>query len=291
MRDRESASRAIATTSQLTEYSTRICARRTEISTSTMSRMLAPAMTSSSLSIALPPGGVGRLRAPVQPALVLQHIYEHAQQHMDDVIERAHGGNGIASRHARPHLARHLFEPESTALKHDQRLDFRILQRKAPTENLQCAAVHADEAGSGIAHRLAENGPQHGAEKTDAYGAHKARAGAVLLNEARADDHLHPGTPQRFVDAGNVGGVVLAVTVQADHVFVAELVCQLVASLHAAAQAKVMGQRQDARSGVARDLDGSVQRAVIDDQNGHAGHNPPDIFDDAANGLLLVIRR
>src|SRR5580698_7986028 len=86
---------------------------------------------------------------------------------MNWVIERAQRGDGAAASAARAHDARDFDKTESLALQDHKRLDFGIFEREATAEKRQRGAVHADESGRRIAHRLAQNGPQHGAEEHD----------------------------------------------------------------------------------------------------------------------------
>src|SRR5271156_6621492 len=80
--DRESANRMTAAASQLTEYSTRMCERRTENSTKAIRRTLRTVVTLSRRSIALFPSS-GFLSSA---AFELQDIDEHSQQDVEDVI-------------------------------------------------------------------------------------------------------------------------------------------------------------------------------------------------------------
>src|SRR5579871_3219038 len=101
-RARENTSRAAAPTSQATEYSTRIRARRTDTSTITMSSTLNPVIAFRRRSKSCPP----RLlwRAP----FVLQHVDEHSEQHMNNIVNGFQGGNGGAPRLPRQGTAGYL---------------------------------------------------------------------------------------------------------------------------------------------------------------------------------------
>ena len=76
-----------------------------------------------------------------------------------------------------------------------------------------------------------------------------------------------PLVRRRSQHARDIARVVLAVAVHADHVLVAEFVGQLVAGLHATAQAQVMGQGEHPGAGLPRQRHGLVNRAIVDHQH------------------------
>src|SRR5258706_14143909 len=80
-RVRESSSMVAAASSQLTEYSTRICARRTEASTSSRSTMLKTVVTFNNASIS-----ISSRRQPA--AVILQYVDKHAEKHVKNVVHR-----------------------------------------------------------------------------------------------------------------------------------------------------------------------------------------------------------
>src|SRR5688572_19651941 len=145
-RARERINIAAAASSHATEYSTRICARRTEISTRTKSTTLRTLVTFKRLSIGRSAGRIGFY--PVPPPIEFQDIDEHAEQDMRNVIQRFHCGNGRPPSSPRAHFAGYFFEPETPALQHYQGLDLGIFQREAAAEYIQRAPIHADESGS-----------------------------------------------------------------------------------------------------------------------------------------------
>src|SRR6266851_2714175 len=183
-RARDNTSKAAAPMSHVTEYSTRMRARRTEASTSRISSALKPVITFRRRSKSSPPGFFGN------PALVLQDVHEHSEQHMNNIVDGFRGRDRRAPRAPRQHAARHFHETEPPPLQHHQRLDLRILQRKTPAEHGQRAAVHAHKSRSRIANRLAQNRPQHHAKKTDARRPQQARAATVPVYVTRANHHL-----------------------------------------------------------------------------------------------------
>src|SRR5258708_7051945 len=83
-RARERISIATAASSQLPEYSTRMCARRTETSTKISRITLRTVVTFRRRSISVSSSVTGGPRRPVHGAIVLQNIDEDAQQHVED---------------------------------------------------------------------------------------------------------------------------------------------------------------------------------------------------------------
>src|SRR5579863_10495898 len=81
--------------SQVTEYSTRMCALRSAVSTITISTTLRTLVHQRSLSIFSTSLGRLFLRfLPHRAALVLQYINEYAEQDVRDVVERFEGRDG-----------------------------------------------------------------------------------------------------------------------------------------------------------------------------------------------------
>src|SRR5579864_3241859 len=109
-REREKNSRAAAPTSHATEYSTRILARRTEINTMTMSTTLNAVIAFRRRSKSYPP------RLLRSAPLVLQHVDEHSQQHMNNIVNRFHRRNGGASGPPGQHVASYLDEAKPAPL-------------------------------------------------------------------------------------------------------------------------------------------------------------------------------
>src|SRR5579864_4843950 len=122
--------------SQLTEYSTRMCARRTEASTSTIRSKLIPVVKFKRRSIR---HSSSKTRQP-------QDVHENTQQHMNYIVNGFEGRNGRFARPAGVKTAGDFLEAEGFPLQHHQRFNFRIFQWEAPAEDLQRIAVDADEA-------------------------------------------------------------------------------------------------------------------------------------------------
>ena len=101
-----------AANSQVTEYSARMCARRTENSTMTSSSRLTAAVTFKRRSIYPPAAGAAagpcRRQATPPPAFISQDVDEDSQQHVHDVVERASDLMERTAGRARVHLARAL---------------------------------------------------------------------------------------------------------------------------------------------------------------------------------------
>src|SRR5258708_1523487 len=157
-RDRDNTSIASDATSQLTEYSTRMCERRSEVSTSAIKSTLIPVVKFKRRSIRY--ASLAKTRKP-------QDVHEHAQQHMNYIVNGFHRRDGGLACLARMKTAGLLGKPERFPLQHDQGLDLRIFQWEALAEHLQRIPVHADEPGGGVAHILAQDGTQNHAEKVN----------------------------------------------------------------------------------------------------------------------------
>ncbi len=119
---------------------------------------------------------------------------------------------------------------------------------------------------------LAENGPQHGAKKEDSERTRCAGPLTVIFDEPGADYHFAAGAFERRKDTRDVAGVVLAIAIDADHIFIAEFEGEFVASLNAAAKAEVVRQADDVGAGSLRDGDGVIGRAIIGDHHRNPGH-------------------
>src|SRR5581483_1431036 len=108
---RESTSIATDAASQLAEYSTRMCARRTENKTIPSIRILNAVVTLRSRSIL---SSRSRLaRRAMEPAIEFQNVHENSQEHVKNIVEGLHRGDGGTAREARPHRAGDLFKAES----------------------------------------------------------------------------------------------------------------------------------------------------------------------------------
>ena len=118
-------------------------------------------------------------------------------------------------------------------------------------------------------HRLAQNRPQHHAEKADAERRARRRCGVSVPSTNREPITIsQPVVFEPLEDARDVAGVVLAVAVHADHVLEAQFVRQFVAGLHAAAQAQMVRQRQHRRRRRrARTATVPSRRAIVDHQH------------------------
>src|SRR5262249_11854538 len=84
-RERESINRAPAASNQLTEYSTRMCARRKENNTNNKSKPLITVSTFSKRSIGWSSFFLA-FHGTHRPLIELQHVDEHAKQYVDDVV-------------------------------------------------------------------------------------------------------------------------------------------------------------------------------------------------------------
>ncbi len=106
-------------------------------------------------------------------SLILQDIDKHAQQHMGDVVERAHCRDGALASHARTHLYGHLFEAEEQTLQNDERFDLRVFEREAAREDFERLAIDADVAGGWVVDFLGEDESEKPTEEenTEAAGA------------------------------------------------------------------------------------------------------------------------
>ena len=83
------------------------CARGArETSTISSRTTLRTVVTFKRRSIYPPSPERSRARRAVQPAFEFQHVDEHSQQHVHDVVQRFQGGDGGAAGGARAHLAR-----------------------------------------------------------------------------------------------------------------------------------------------------------------------------------------
>ena len=207
---------------------------------------------------------------------------------MEDVVKRLDRGDRTSAPHALAHAAGNLDEPESLALQDHQGLDFRVFKRKTTTEDLERRTVHSHEAGGGIVYRLAENRPQHQPE--EAYAQTPQEVGMVhrAVLEAGRDHHLAGVGPQRFVDLGDVSGVVLAVAIEADHEIETQLEGQPVARLHRASQTQMERQPHHSRACRTGSAGRGVLRTVVHDYHRNARRRFPDLLHHPADGSLFV---
>ena len=189
---------------------------------------------------------------------------------MDDVVNALERRDGGASGGARVKAARHLDKGEGFALKNYKGLDFGVLEGEALAEDGQGAAVDSDKPRSGVVDGFAEDGTENRAKKVDAERAEGAGVIPGSIHEAGADDHLAAGGSEGFVNARDVVGIVLAIAIDANDIFVAEFEGEFVAGLYAAAQAKVMGERDDVRAGEPGLFDGGIFGAIVDDEDRRA---------------------
>src|SRR5579871_781177 len=283
---RESTSIAAVAASQLAEYSTRMCARRTENSTMPSITMLNAVVTFRSRSIL--PSGLGLAGTAMQPAIEFQNVHENSEEDVKDVIQRFHCSNGRAAGQAGTHRAGDFDEAEAAALQHNQRLDFRIFEWKAFAEDAEGLPVHADEAGSRVKHGPAEDRAQHQPEEADAQPANPAGMPVVAVEIAGADYHFTSGIAQFVEDGADIAGVVLAVAIDANHVLKSQLKGEFISGLDASTQAEMMGQRQDLGAGGPRPRDGIVARAIVNYEHGNAGAVLMNGANDARDRSLLV---
>src|ERR1039457_1232760 len=113
-------SNTTAAPSQLTEYSTRMWARRTENSTRTMSATLSTDMTFNSRSILF----VRRALFVVRRCELLaapfefQDVHKYTQKYMNNVVKRLDRRDRAAPRQTLSHPARDFLETEPLALEH-----------------------------------------------------------------------------------------------------------------------------------------------------------------------------
>src|ERR1019366_1444897 len=154
----------------------------------------------------------------VKAAIEFQYVDKNSKQHVHHVVEGLESGDGRSAGGAGAHVAGHLFEAEAAALQDDECLNFRVFQWETLAEDLQGAAVDADETGGGIAHGLAEDGPQHEAKEADTEGADNAGSGTVVFGETGADHHVAAGGLEGLENAENVAGVVLPIAIHADYI-------------------------------------------------------------------------
>ena len=87
-----------------------------------------------------------------------------------------------------------------------------------------------------------------------------------------------------------VFGIVLAIAIHADHIFVAQLVGQFVSGLEASAQSQVVGQAEDVSTRGSCAEFRAVRGCVIDNQNGGFWKHASDFVDDAGNRAHLIKR-
>ncbi len=91
------------------------------------------------------------------------------------------------------------------------------------------------------------------------------------------------GFAQGLEQIRNVLGIVLAVAIHANDVFVAELISQFVSGLDTSAQAQMIGQAEDIGAGRSGGLVRAVGGRVVDHQNGGIGYHVPHFADDAGH--------
>src|SRR5262245_9066772 len=111
----ESASMVTPATSQLTEYSTRTCARRSCTSTSTMSAALRNVTTFNSRVIDSMGDSIRALRFP-SPEFPFQHVDKDPQQHVDNTINRFQRRDTAFPGTSRPDMAGHFLKAKRPSL-------------------------------------------------------------------------------------------------------------------------------------------------------------------------------
>src|SRR6185437_5001764 len=284
-RKRESTIMARAAPSQVTEYSARMCAFRTENRTITIRIRATTVVTFNNRSI-LPSALFARRQAPA--AFEFEDVHEDAQQHVHDVIKRFHSGDGGFAGLSRTKLTGDFLKPEPFALQHHQGLDLGIFEREAACENLQRPAIDADEPGRGVIDPLSQNRAKHRPEEQDAGAAHPRGFRPVALDEAGADHHLAAGSDQPVEHARNVSRIVLAVAIHANYVFVSQFVRQFVAGLYGAAQSQMIRQAEDAGPRGASSGPGAVARTVVDDEHVGLGNGFADLAHHRADHASLI---
>ena len=77
--------------------------------------------------------------------------------------------------------------------------------------------------------------------------AHETGSRCVRSTKREPITISQPDVLQRFEHARNIGGIVLAVAIHANHISIAQFVGQFVSGLHRAAEAQMMRQRQALR--------------------------------------------
>ena len=107
----------------------------------------------------------------------------------------------------------------------------------------------------------------------------------------RSDDHLASACAKHLKDAGNVVSGMLAVAIDANYIAEAEFEGELVARLHAAAEAEMMGQRQYVGTGPLCHDRSRVRRSIIDYEHRNSWQNPIHIRDDAGHRAFFVEAR
>jgi hypothetical protein len=118
------------------------------------------------------------------------------------------------------------------------------------------------------------------------------RHAVAVAEEARADHVLRATARDRLEHAREVGGVVLAVTVEVDRRGVALVARQLEPRPKRCAEAARDRMRDHPRAVLPADLGRAVARAVIDEQDidRHAARVVRDATNDSTDGSLLIAR-
>ena len=129
------------------------------------------------------------------------------------------------------------------------------------------------------------------ASRVDAEPARERRAVFADVEEAAPDDHVRRSARDRHEQRGQLGRIVLPVSVDLDGDVEAVVARVPVSGLHGAADAEVEGQPHDERTVRARPRPGSVGRPVVDDEDLEAGIDGAHLLDHAGDRRLLVQSR
>ena len=220
-----------------------------------------------------------------------KQAHEQRQQHLGHVVGAARVVDRAAAEAAGVHPHRHLVDPQPVRVQHQDRLDLGVVVRVVAREQLDPAPVRHPEAGGRIADPLAADRGQDDREDQVADPAAERHLVAGIAAVAAAADHVR--LVARGLELGQqiaqVGGLVLAVSVDlgGDVVGVPERVLE--AGLHRAADPGVEGMAQDDRAAVLGLGRGLVGRAVVDHHDVEVGGVAADLAHHAAHHPLLVV--
>jgi hypothetical protein len=110
----------------------------------------------------------------------------------------------------------------------------------------------------------------------------------VLADEPGPDDHFCIRRYERLADLRNIGGFVLAVAIDANHVVETKFESDFVARLHASAHSKMDREPKHERAGVLRNTGGGIGREVVDNQDRHVGQYSTNGPDNVTDGCLFI---
>ena len=187
-----------------------------------------------------------------------------SKRYLDHVVDRGEPPDRGGAALALKHLNRRLTHIEAQFHGKGNGLRLGVIVGIALAEEFNGSTIACTEAGGRVGDDLPRKKLDPPREPLDAHTPHKGRLEPVRdLKESRADSKVRTLLDKRD-ERGDVGGVVLAISVDLDIDIVAEALGILVPRLHRPADAEVLGEVEHVNPVVSANAQGRVLRAVVD---------------------------